>query len=75
MSIYGLPTPRAPKPLLSAPIPVVAQMPDNIAESSSEEELTIQEIIREKPRTRVVREFLRAQLIAIKSPEEELFDK
>jgi hypothetical protein len=57
--------------------PAHAARVDNIAnddsESDSDDALTLQSIIADRPRTKVVREFFKANLAAIKSPEEELF--
>lgn len=42
--------------------------------SSSEEEITLEYIIAEKPKVKIVREFFRENLAAIKSEEAELFE-
>lgn len=41
--------------------------------SSSEEEITLQYIIEKKPSTKIVRDFMRANLGVIKSEEQKLF--
>ncbi len=48
---------------------------NNVYSSSSEEdELTINDIIEYKPKTKIVREFFRDNLIGIKSDEDKLFN-
>ena len=46
-----------------------------IVESESSEGLTLEEIIRDKPRTKIVREFFKENLAGIKSEEQQLFEK
>ena len=46
-----------------------------IVEDESSEGLTLHEIIEIKPKVKIVREFFRQNLAAIKSEEEELFDE
>lgn len=79
MSIYGVrnPNPTLVNPPYGGNAPVANPM-DNVGRystsSSSEETLTLQDIIAAKPPTKVVREFFRQNLANVKSAEEELFD-
>lgn len=56
-------------PLKQLPVEIQVDL-----EASGEDILTLAEIIHEKPKPKVVREFMRAQLASIKSPEEQMFD-
>lgn len=74
--LISRPRPQAPIPREEVKQPALANKLADPAESSEEssEEITLQYIIGEKPRTKVVREFFRANLNAIKSEEQELFE-
>lgn len=79
MSIYGVRNPNTSlaKQPYGGNAPAANSM-DNVADfstsSSSEETLTLQDIIAAKPATKIVREFFRQNLANVKSAEEELFD-
>ena len=71
----------ANQPSVSVPNPVVANMPEqkkykevNNNDMSSEEEITLKYIIKDKPSTKTVREFFRANLKSIRSENDILFD-
>lgn len=51
------------------------QQKNNLLSSDSEDEFSVEHIIDNKPRTKDVREFFRANLAGIRSEEEKLFAK
>lgn len=65
--------PRAEPP--PQPIPVITAVSAAVAalERSEDEPITVASIIKEKPKTKIVREFMKATLSGIKSEDELLF--
>ena len=54
--------------------PEPLEIPKSVFDDSSEEEIDLKYIIEEKPKTSIVRDFLRVQLSIIKNKDEEMFD-